>query len=92
MTRDALVEVRGLAKHFPLTRGVVLRRTLGAVRAVDGVSFDVRRGETLGIVGETGCGKTTTARMMLRLLEPTSGAIAFDGEDITRADSARLKA
>jgi peptide/nickel transport system ATP-binding protein/oligopeptide transport system ATP-binding protein len=92
VTRDALVEVRGLAKHFPLTRGVVLRRTAGAVRAVDGVSFDVRRGETLGIVGETGCGKTTTARMMLRLLEPTSGAIAFDGEDITRADSARLKA
>jgi oligopeptide/dipeptide ABC transporter ATP-binding protein len=92
VTRDALVEVRGLAKHFPLTRGVVLRHTAGAVRAVDGVSFDVRRGETLGIVGETGCGKTTTARMMLRLLEPTSGAIAFDGEDITRADSARLKA
>jgi peptide/nickel transport system ATP-binding protein/oligopeptide transport system ATP-binding protein len=90
--RGALVEVRGLAKHFPLARGVVLRRAAGAVRAVDGVSFDVRRGETLGIVGETGCGKTTTARMMLRLLEPTSGAIAFDGEDITRAGSARLKA
>jgi oligopeptide/dipeptide ABC transporter ATP-binding protein len=89
---EALVEVRDLVKHFPLARGVVVRRAAGAVRAVDGVSFDVRRGETLGIVGETGCGKTTTARMMLRLLDATSGAIAFDGEDITRAGRARLKA
>jgi peptide/nickel transport system ATP-binding protein/oligopeptide transport system ATP-binding protein len=89
---DALVEVRDLAKHFPLARGVVVRRATGAVRAVDGVSFDVRRGEALGIVGESGCGKTTTARMMLRLLDPTSGAITFDGEDITRAGGAHLKA
>jgi oligopeptide/dipeptide ABC transporter ATP-binding protein len=88
----ALVEVRDLVKHFPLPRGIVGRRGVGAVRAVDGVSFDVRRGETLGIVGETGCGKTTAARMLLRLLEPTSGAVAFDGEDITRAGGARLKA
>jgi peptide/nickel transport system ATP-binding protein len=89
---DALVQVRDLAKHFPLARGVVLRRATGAVRAVDGLSFDVLRGEALGIVGESGCGKTTTARMMLRLLDPTSGAIAFDGEDITRAGGTRLKA
>jgi len=88
---DALVEVRDLVKHFPLARGVVVRRQVGAVHAVDGISFDVRRGETLGIVGETGCGKTTTARLMLRLVDPTSGAIAFDGEDITRAGGARLK-
>jgi oligopeptide/dipeptide ABC transporter ATP-binding protein len=88
----ALVEVRDLVKHFPLPRGIVGRRAAGAVRAVDGVSFEVRRGETLGIVGETGCGKTTAARMLLRLLEPTSGAVAFDGEDITRAGGARLKA
>jgi peptide/nickel transport system ATP-binding protein/oligopeptide transport system ATP-binding protein len=88
---DALVEVRDLVKHFPLARGVVVRRRSGAVHAVDGISFDVRRGETLGIVGETGCGKTTTARLMLRLVDPTSGAIAFDGEDITRAGGARLK-
>ena len=92
MIGDALVEVCDLVKHFPLARGVVVRRRTGAVHAVDGVSFDVRRGETLGIVGETGCGKTTTARLMLRLVDPTSGAIAFDGEDITRAGGARLKA
>jgi oligopeptide/dipeptide ABC transporter ATP-binding protein len=91
MTGDALVEVRDLVKHFPLARGVVVRRQAGAVHAVDGISFDVRRGETLGIVGETGCGKTTTARLMLRLVDPTSGTIAFDGEDITRAGRARLK-
>jgi len=88
---DALVEVRDLVKHFPFARGVVVRRQVGAVHAVDGISFDVRRGETLGIVGETGCGKTTTARLMLRLVDPTSGAIAFDGEDITRAGRGRLK-
>src|SRR5688500_2187003 len=80
---DPLVEVRDLVKHFPLTRGIVFQRKVGAVHAVDGVSFDVLRGETLGIVGETGCGKTTTARLMMRLLEPTSGTIRFEGEDVT---------
>ena len=89
---ENLVEVRDLVKHFPLTQGVVLRRRIGAVHAVDGVCFDVRRGETLGIVGETGCGKSTTARLMLRLLDPTSGTIGFDGEDITSASGARMKA
>jgi peptide/nickel transport system ATP-binding protein/oligopeptide transport system ATP-binding protein len=88
---DNLVEVRDLVKHFPLTQGVVFRRQVGAVHAVDGVSFDVRRGETLGIVGETGCGKSTTARLILRLLDPTSGTIVFDGEDVTRAGGGRLK-
>ena len=76
---EALVEVRDLVKHFPLTRGIIFQKQIGAVHAVDGVSFDVRRGETLGIVGETGCGKTTTARLITRLLEPTSGTIRFDG-------------
>jgi peptide/nickel transport system ATP-binding protein len=89
---EALVEVRGLVKHFPITRGIVLRRDGGAVRAVDGVSFEVRRGETLGIVGETGCGKSTTARLIMRLLEPSSGEVRFDGQDITRLHGARLKA
>jgi peptide/nickel transport system ATP-binding protein len=89
---EPLVEVRKLVKHFPITRGVLLQRRIGAVQAVDGVSFDVMRGETLGIVGETGCGKSTTARLIMRLLEPTSGAIHFDGQDITRVKGASLKA
>jgi peptide/nickel transport system ATP-binding protein/oligopeptide transport system ATP-binding protein len=86
-----LVEVRELVKHFPLQRGVILRRGSAVVHAVDGISFDVRAGETLGIVGESGCGKTTTARLLLRLVDPTSGTIAFDGEDITATRGSRLK-
>jgi len=89
---SALVEVRDLVKHFPITRGIVLQRRVGAVQAVDGVSFDIERGETLGIVGETGCGKSTTARLIMRLLEPTAGQISFDGNDITHLKGARLKA
>jgi oligopeptide/dipeptide ABC transporter ATP-binding protein len=89
---EPLVEVRNLVKHFPITRGVLIQKKVGAVQAVDGVSFDVKRGETLGIVGETGCGKSTTARLMMRLLEPTSGEVRFDGEDITRLKGKRLKA
>ena len=89
---DALVQVRDLVKHFPLTRGIVIQRKVGAVQAVDGVSFDVSRGETLGIVGETGCGKSTTARLIMRLLEPTSGEVRFDGQDITHLKGSKLKA
>ncbi len=89
---EALVEVRNLVKHFPITRGVIVQRKVGAVQAVDGVSFDVKRGETLGIVGETGCGKSTTARLIMRLLDPTSGEVRFDGQDITKLKGARLKA
>jgi oligopeptide/dipeptide ABC transporter ATP-binding protein len=89
---DALVQVRGLVKHFPITRGIVIQRKVGAVQAVDGVSFDVRRGETLGLVGETGCGKSTTARLITRLLDSTSGEVRFDGQDITGLKGARLKA
>ncbi len=92
MSDDALVQVRNLVKHFPITRGIVIQRKVGAVQAVDGVSFDVRRGETLGLVGETGCGKSTTARLIMRLLEPTSGEVRFDGQDITSLKGARLKA
>ena len=88
---DALVEVRDLVKHFPLTRGILFQKKVGAVHAVDGVSFDVLRGETLGIVGETGCGKTTTARLMMRLLEPTAGTIRFEGEDVTHLRRRALK-
>jgi peptide/nickel transport system ATP-binding protein/oligopeptide transport system ATP-binding protein len=89
---DALVQVRDLVKHFPITRGIVIQRKVGAVQAVDGVSFDVRRGETLGLVGETGCGKSTTARLITRLLDSTSGEVRFDGQDITGLKGARLKA
>jgi peptide/nickel transport system ATP-binding protein/oligopeptide transport system ATP-binding protein len=90
--REPLVQVRDLVKHFPITRGIVMQRKIGAVLAVDGVSFDVHRGETLGIVGETGCGKSTTAKLIMRLLDPTSGEVRFDGQDITRLRGARLKA
>jgi peptide/nickel transport system ATP-binding protein/oligopeptide transport system ATP-binding protein len=89
---EPLVEVRDLVKHFAVTRGVLLARRLGAVAAVDGVSFAVRRGETLGIVGETGSGKSTVARLILRLIAPTSGTIHFAGEDITAARGRHLKA
>jgi ABC-type oligopeptide transport system ATPase subunit len=89
---EPLVEVRDLVKHFPTTRGIVFQRKVGAVKAVDGVSFDVLRGETLGIVGETGCGKSTTARMIMRLLDATSGEVRFDGQDLLGLSGARLKA
>ena len=89
---EPLVEVRALVKHFPLTRGIIIQRKIGAVRAVDGVSLAVRRGETLGIVGETGCGKSTTARLIMRLLEASAGEVRFQGQDITRLKGAPLKA
>jgi oligopeptide/dipeptide ABC transporter ATP-binding protein len=87
---EALIEVRDLVKHFPVTRGIIFQRKIGAVHAVDGVSFDVNRGEALGIVGETGCGKTTTARLIMRLLTPTSGTIRVEGEDVTSISRRRL--
>ena len=77
-----LLEVRGLRMHFPVTEGIVARRKIGEVKAVDGIDFSVRRGETLGLVGESGCGKTTTGRCILRLERPTEGAIIYDGVDI----------
>ena len=89
---EPLVQVRDLVKYFPMTQGIIFQRKVGAVQAVDGVSFDVNRGETLGIVGETGCGKSTTARLIMRLLEATSGEVRFDGQDITHLKGARLKA
>ncbi|MGZ4305150.1 MAG: ABC transporter ATP-binding protein [Solirubrobacteraceae bacterium] len=90
-TASPLVEVRDLVKHFPIKQGVVFQRQIGAVKAVDGVSFDVMDGETLGIVGETGCGKSTTARLLVRLLDPTSGSIMFDGDDIAKPSANTLK-
>jgi peptide/nickel transport system ATP-binding protein/oligopeptide transport system ATP-binding protein len=89
---DNLVEVRDLVKHFPISSGVIFRKQVGAVQAVDGLSFDVVRGETLGLVGESGCGKSTTARLLCRLLDPTSGSIQFDGREIADARGDDLKA
>jgi oligopeptide/dipeptide ABC transporter ATP-binding protein len=89
---EPLVEVRDLVKHFPLTKGVLLQHRVGAVKAIDGISFDVLQGETLGIVGESGCGKSTTARVILRLMEPTSGSIKFAGQEISQARGSELKA
>ena len=80
-----LVEVQDLKKHFPVTRGLILQRRVGFVRAVDGVSFTIQRGETLGMVGESGCGKTTVGRTMLGLYPATSGSVVIDGSDILHA-------
>jgi peptide/nickel transport system ATP-binding protein/oligopeptide transport system ATP-binding protein len=88
----ALVEVRDLVKHFPIKRGLIFQRQIGAVKAVDGVSFDVEQSETLGIVGETGCGKSTTARLLCRLMDPTSGSITFEGRDVGAQKGDDLKA
>ena len=87
---SALIEVRDLVKHFPIKSGIVLQRQVGAVRAVDGISFDVKAGETLGLVGESGCGKSTTARLILRLLDPTSGTISYKGQNIAGLGRAEL--
>lgn len=87
---EPLLAVGGLETHFPIRRGL-LRRTVGAVRAVDGVSFAIRRGKTLGLVGESGCGKTTVGRSILRLVEPTAGSVRFAGHDIRDLSQAALR-
>ncbi|MGD8814943.1 MAG: ATP-binding cassette domain-containing protein, partial [Anaerolineales bacterium] len=81
-----LVKVENLTKHFPITRGIVFQRTIGAVHAVDGVSFEINAGETLGLVGESGCGKSTVGRTMLGLYEATDGSVSIDGQDVGTAD------
>ncbi|TET82420.1 MAG: ATP-binding cassette domain-containing protein [Anaerolineales bacterium] len=92
MTGDqVLVSVKDLKKHFPITRGIVIQRQVGAVRAVDGVTFDIYRGETLGLVGESGCGKTTTGRTILQLYRPTAGKVILDGTDLTTTKAEPLR-
>jgi len=82
-SNGVLVQVKGLKKHFPITRGILVQRQVGAVKAVDGVTFDIYRGETLGLVGESGCGKTTAGRTILQLYRPTAGQVTFDGTDLS---------
>ncbi|MEX0765775.1 MAG: dipeptide ABC transporter ATP-binding protein [bacterium] len=88
---DNILEVRNLVKHFPITKGFIVQRQVGAVKAVDGVTFSIRRGETLGLVGESGCGKTTTGRVILRLMEPTSGEALFEGRNIFKLSKEELR-
>src|SRR5262249_24835133 len=90
VTQAPLLEVRGLAMHFPITEGVLLTRKVGDVKAVDGIDFSIARGETLGLVGESGCGKTTTGRCILRLEKPTQGQILYNGQDISRLPVSQL--
>jgi oligopeptide transport system ATP-binding protein len=93
MNNEVVLEVKNLVKHFPITsRGVLMKRQVGVVHAVDGVSFKVKRGETFGLVGESGCGKTTTARAILALDAPTSGEIYFDGEEVSKIFNSKNKA
>ena len=87
-----LVRLRGLKKYFPITRGIIFQKHVGDVRAVDGVDLEIYRGETLGLVGETGCGKSTLARVVMRLYDATAGSVEFEGEDITRAKGRDLRA
>ncbi|WP_329207734.1 dipeptide ABC transporter ATP-binding protein [Streptomyces sp. NBC_00683] len=89
---DPILEVRGLVKHYPLTRGILFKKQIGAVKAVDGVDFDLAAGETLGIVGESGCGKSTVAKMLVHLEPPTGGSIRYKGEDVTKMSGRALKA
>lgn len=92
--REMLVEVKDLKKYFPISGGGIISRTVAHVKAVDGVSFDIRRGETLGLVGESGCGKTTIGKTLLRLQEPTAGKVLFEGKniyDLGREDMRKLR-
>ncbi len=82
---DVILEVRDLVKHFPLTQGILFKKQIGAVKAVDGVDLDLHAGETLGIVGESGCGKSTLAKLLMVLERPTSGSVKFEGQDIFRS-------
>ncbi|MET9729857.1 dipeptide ABC transporter ATP-binding protein [Streptomyces sp. NPDC006458] len=89
---EPIIEVSGLVKHYPLTRGILFKKQIGSVKAVDGVDFTLYKGETLGIVGESGCGKSTVAKMLVHLEEPTAGEIRYKGENISRLSGKALKA
>jgi oligopeptide transport system ATP-binding protein len=86
-----LVQIRDLQMHFPVTKGIILQRQIGAVKAVDGVSFNIKQGETLGLVGESGCGKSTTGRAILQLYRPTAGSVIFHGTDLTKLKGEEMR-
>ena len=88
---EVLLSVQNLKMHFPITRGIILQRQVGSIKAVDGITFDLMRGETLGLVGESGCGKSTTGRAILQLYEPTAGEVVFEGQDLTDINSGELR-
>jgi oligopeptide transport system ATP-binding protein len=88
---EVLLDVKNLVMHFPLTQGIIFQRRVGAVQAVDDVTFQVRKGETLGLVGESGCGKSTTGRAILQLYKPTSGEVVFEGRDLTKLDGGDMR-
>ncbi|WP_418791535.1 ABC transporter ATP-binding protein [Phosphitispora sp. TUW77] len=88
---EVLLQIRNLKKYFPITKGIITKKQLGVVKAVDGVGFEVYQGETLGLVGESGCGKSTTGRCILRLIEPTAGEVHFDGVNIGKLDKQAMR-
>ncbi|MBM0227317.1 dipeptide ABC transporter ATP-binding protein, partial [Micromonospora sp. ATA51] len=88
---ENIIEVRDLVKHYPVTRGIVFKKTVGQVKAVDGVSFDLKAGETLGVVGESGCGKSTLSRVLMNLEKPTAGTVRYKGQDISKLSGGALR-
>jgi len=89
--RELILSVRALKMHFPITKGIIIQRQVGSIKAVDGLNFDLYRGETLGLVGESGCGKSTTGRAILQLYKPTDGSVVFEGKELTEINSGDLR-
>jgi oligopeptide transport system ATP-binding protein len=90
-SQDVLLSVRNLKMHFPISRGIIIQRQVGSIKAVDGLNFDLIRGETLGLLGESGCGKSTTGRAILQLYTPTDGEVIFEGKDLVKMGSGDLR-